>query len=361
MEGAALATGLSVKNLSKYYGKFQALKNVSFDIKPGNFVTLLGPSGCGKTTLLRTIAGFLEADEGEIYFGDKLMNDVPPNKRDTAMCFQSYALFPNKTVYENIRFGLRMHKVPKEDHEKRVKEAMEMVNLQGLEKRKPYELSGGQQQRVALARCIVVRPQILLFDEPLSNLDAKLREKVRVEIREVQQSTGITAIYVTHDQAEALAISDRIITMNQGVIVQNDDPRSIYDRPNSRYVADFIGTANIYQCTILERQGNHFVVDSAIGKLYVIDNDCRLDKGAECSLLIRPEDLTPLSDADGGGEKNRITGNIHNAVYMGNALDLFVIVNDKTLRANISKDFIVKEGTELSLTVKPEKVRLLEA
>ena len=355
-----MATGLYVRNLSKYYGDFQALKHVSFDIEPGHFVTLLGPSGCGKTTLLRTIAGFLEADEGEIYFDDKLINDVPPNKRDTAMCFQSYALFPNKTVYENIRFGLRMHKVPREEHDPRVREAMAMVNLQGLEKRKPYELSGGQQQRVALARAIVVRPQILLFDEPLSNLDAKLREKVRVEIREVQQSTGITAIYVTHDQAEALAISDRIITMSQGEIIQNDDPRSIYDRPNSKYVADFIGTANIIPCTILERKSNQFVVDSAYGKLKALDDDCSLNAGSECSMLIRPEDLIPLFDNIEPIQDNKITGNIHNAVYMGNALDLFVQVGGQMLRANISKDYVVKEGTELSFTVKPEKVRLLE-
>ena len=355
-----MAISLSVKNLSKFYGSFQALNRVSFDIAPGQFVTLLGPSGCGKTTLLRVIAGFLEADEGEIYFGDKLMNDVPPNKRDTAMCFQSYALFPNKTVYENIRFGLRMHKVPKEEHEPRVREAMAMVNLQGLEKRKPYELSGGQQQRVALARAIVVRPQILLFDEPLSNLDAKLREKVRVEIREVQQSTGITAIYVTHDQAEALAISDRIITMSQGIIVQNDDRRSIYDRPNSKYVADFIGTANIVPCTILERDGNSFTVRSVYGTLHAIVDDCRCKEGDDCFMLIRPEDIVPLFEGDPELGKNHITGNIHNAVYMGNSLDLFVTVNGETLRANIAKDYIVREGSELSFTVKPEKVRLLE-
>ena len=161
-----MPAGLTVRNLSKHYGDFTALDNINFEIPEGQFVTLLGPSGCGKTTLLRIIAGFLECDSGEVYFGDTRMNDVPPNKRDTAMCFQSYALFPNKTVYENIRFGLRMHKVPKEEQRPRVEEAMAMVNLTGLGDRKPYELSGGQQQRVALARCVVVRPKLLLFDEP---------------------------------------------------------------------------------------------------------------------------------------------------------------------------------------------------
>lgn len=174
-----MAVALSIVNITKKFGDFTALNNVSFDIEPGKFVTLLGPSGCGKTTILRIIAGFLEPDEGEVVFNGKVMNDVPPNKRNTAMCFQSYALFPNKTVYENIRFGLRMRKIADAEQKPRIEEAMAMVNLTGLGNRKPYELSGGQQQRVALARVIVVNPDVLLFDEPLSNLDAKLREKVR--------------------------------------------------------------------------------------------------------------------------------------------------------------------------------------
>lgn len=201
---------LSVSSVSKYFGTFKALNNITFNVKKGEFVTLLGPSGCGKTTLLRIIAGFIDPEEGIIMFGDRIVNDVPPNKRNTAMCFQSYALFPHKSVYENVRFGLRMRKVPENLHKEKVEEAMKMVNLTGLEQRRPYELSGGQQQRVALARSIVVKPEILLFDEPLSNLDAKLREKVRIEIRELQKRMGITTIYVTHDQSEALAISDKI-------------------------------------------------------------------------------------------------------------------------------------------------------
>ena len=175
-----MSVRLTVSDVKLSYGDFQALKGVSFDIEPGQFVTLLGPSGCGKTTLLRCIAGFLEPQSGEIRFDGRIMNDVPPHKRNTAMCFQSYALFPHKTIYENIRFGLRMHKVPVTEHDELIQKAMDMVGLTGLGNRKPYELSGGQQQRVALARCVVVRPNLLLFDEPLSNLDAKLREKVRV-------------------------------------------------------------------------------------------------------------------------------------------------------------------------------------
>lgn len=354
-----MAEGLTIRNLTKYYGDFKALDNISFDISGGQFVTLLGPSGCGKTTLLRIIAGFLTCESGEVYFGDTLMNDVPPNKRDTAMCFQSYALFPNKTVYENIRFGLRMRKVPQEEHKARVEEAMAMVNLTGLGNRKPYELSGGQQQRVALARCIVVRPKLLLFDEPLSNLDAKLREKVRVEIREVQKQLGITAIYVTHDQAEALAISDRIITMNAGTIIQNAAPRDIYDRPNSRFVADFIGTANIIPCSVRAREGEHrHIVDSAYGQLTVVDPDCSLEAGADAYLCIRPEDLHPVTpDMDAS---NSISGIVRTAVYMGNLLDMFVDVGDTQLRASITKDWDVQAGNPISFSVAPEKIRLLE-
>ena len=292
-----MTNGLTVRNLNKYYGDFKALDDINFEISEGQFVTLLGPSGCGKTTLLRIIAGFMGSDSGEIYFGDTLMNDVPPEQRDTAMCFQSYALFPNKTVYENIRFGLRMRKVPKDEQRRRVEEAMEMVNLSALGDRKPYELSGGQQQRVSLARCVVVRPKLLLFDEPLSNLDAKLREKVRVEIREVQKHLGITAIYVTHDQAEALAISDRIITMNAGRIMQNAAPREIYDRPSSRFVADFVGTANIVPCAVISRNGSRYTVRSEYGELCAEDPGCSLKVGEKGCLCIRPEDLHLTTDA----------------------------------------------------------------
>ncbi len=354
-----MTENLTVRNLTKYYGDFKVLDNISFEIEAGQFVTLLGPSGCGKTTLLRIIAGFLDCQAGEIYFGNKLMNDVPPNKRDTAMCFQSYALFPNKSVYENIRFGLRMRKVPEAEHRERVEKAMGMVNLTGLGNRKPYELSGGQQQRVALARCIVVQPKLLLFDEPLSNLDAKLREKVRVEIREIQKQLGITAIYVTHDQAEALAISDKIITMNGGHIIQNATPRNIYDRPNCRFVADFIGTANIVPCTVLSINGAVIHVRSAYGELDAIDPDCTLNAGAEGYVCIRPEDVHPV--AEGISAPNLICGKVHNAVYMGNLLDMFVEVGETHLRAGISKDWDVREGNTISFTVEPEKIRILEA
>ena len=349
-----MATALSVRGIVKKFGDFTALDHVSFDIEPGKFVTLLGPSGCGKTTLLRSIAGFLTPDEGEILFNDKVMNNVPPNKRKTAMCFQSYALFPHKSVYENIRFGLRMKKVPRAEQEERIQHAMEMVNLTGLGNRKPYELSGGQQQRVALARCIVVQPDILLFDEPLSNLDAKLREKVRVEIREVQRELGIMAIYVTHDQAEALAISDVIISMSNGVVRQIDHPRDIYDRPNSRFVADFIGTANL----IAIEGGENGVVQTAIGKLRT--SEPFLPDMGHASVCIRPEDIQVDVGQALQGEHNKITAHVKYAVYMGNALDLFVQVGNQELRCSVSKDYIIKEGEEIGLLIPAQKVHLVD-
>ena len=350
-----MALKLSVRNLVKYFGDFMALGGISFDIEPGHFVTLLGPSGCGKTTLLRTVAGFLEADGGEIYFDDKLINDVAPEKRNTAMCFQSYALFPHKNVRENIRFGLRMRKVPRDQHDALIAETIEMVNLEGLENRKPYELSGGQQQRVALARAIVVRPNILLFDEPLSNLDAKLREKVRVEIRELQKNLGITSIYVTHDQAEALAISDQIISMNQGEIEQIADPRTIYDKPVSRFVADFIGTANILSGSIIGREGELLRIQTPVGEL---SSRCAYSgEGKDIAVCLRPEDFTIVPTNDG---VNVFTGKVRNAVYMGNVLDLFVQQGEHIIRASVDKQYIVEEDSVVNLQVSMERVHVVE-
>ena len=336
-----------------------ALKGVSFEIESGKFVTLLGPSGCGKTTLLRCIAGFLDPDEGNILFDGKRVNDVPPHKRNTAMCFQSYALFPHKNIYENIRFGLRMHKVPLSEHEARIHEAMDMVGLTGMDNRKPYELSGGQQQRVALARCVVVRPDLLLFDEPLSNLDAKLREKVRVEIRDLQRKLGITAIYVTHDQAEALAISDTIIAMNHGVIEQIDEPRRIYDKSANRFVADFIGTANLVKGSFRERDELNLVVDSENGTFIVQDDDYKeLD---DISVAWRPEDMVPVLDKENPPAGcNLVTGIVRNSVYMGERLDVFLSCGNNTFRASVARDYLIPEGTEFTFAVPFSKTRIVK-
>lgn len=354
-----MSMGLSVKDLVKKFGDFTALDHVSFDIQPGEFVTLLGPSGCGKTTLLRSIAGFIEPDGGTISYNGEVINDIPPNKRNTAMCFQSYALFPHKSVYENIRFGLRMHKVPDMEQKERIADALALVNLTGLEQRKPYELSGGQQQRVALARAIVVQPNILLFDEPLSNLDAKLREKVRVEIRDVQQKLGITAVYVTHDQAEALAISDVIISMKGGVIQQIASPREIYDNPTRKFVADFIGIANHLSGTMLGQEGGAMLLDTDFGKMRSEDV-VEGTKGPQVDICWRPEDMLLLAENETAENANIIEGDVNHSVYMGNMLDIFFTHEGKMYRANVGKDNHIKEGVHIRFAVPYDKLHVME-
>ncbi len=240
-----------LKGISKVFGKLRAVDGVSLEIEDGDFFTLLGPSGCGKTTLLRVIAGFYPPDEGEVYFGERLMNDVPPHRRETGMVFQNYALFPHLNVRENIAYGLRVRKVPAGEMDARIADAIRSVRLEGLEKRFPGQLSGGQQQRVALARALVISPQILLMDEPLSNLDAKLRVAMREEIRRIQKDLRITTIYVTHDQEEAMAVSDRIAILNLGRLEQLGAPDEIYFHPCSRFAAEFMGGSNILELTAL--------------------------------------------------------------------------------------------------------------
>ena len=321
---------LILKDLTKRFDDVAAVNHVSLDVAEGEFVTLLGPSGCGKTTTLRTIAGFYQPDEGEVWFNDKIMNNVPPAKRNTAMCFQSYALFPHMNVWDNIAFGLKMRKLPFEEQKKRVGEALDILSLTGMDKRKPSQLSGGQQQRVALARAIVTQPDILLFDEPLSNLDAKLRVQVRVEIKEMQKRLGITSIYVTHDQDEALAISDRIVVMNQGEIEQVGDPQSIYLHPRTSFVAGFIGLANILKGKVLSREGDIVELEAAFGKLRAFTGGSKAKVGEEVKFSFRPENLTLYKE----GDANRITGTVLHAIFMGDATDLFIDVKGIRLRAH---------------------------
>ena len=344
---------LRLVNLTKRFDDVVAVDNMDLTVEEGEFITLLGPSGCGKTTTLRSIAGFIQPEEGEIYFDDELMNNVPPNKRFTAMCFQSYALFPHMTVRDNIRFGLIMQKIDKDEQHKRVAEVISIVGLEGLESRKPGQLSGGQQQRVALARAIVTHPRILLFDEPLSNLDAKLREHVRVEIRELQKRLKITSIYVTHDQAEALVISDRIIVMNQGHIEQIADPFTIYRNPQNEFVANFIGLANIFEGTVIAKEADMITLDTGFGQFFLktqqdIDHD---------RLLVswRPEDMVLARD----GMPNLVRGKIAQAIFMGNLTDLFLDVNGKTLRAQMGSDVPYREGQSLTLSIPEDKFVVL--
>ena len=258
--------GVRLEHISKIYkdpktGKdFYAVKDANLEITPGSFVTLLGPSGCGKTTTLRMIAGFESPDEGEIYLGGEPINALTPNKRDTAMVFQSYALLPHYNIFDNVAYGLKLRRLDKATIKEKVTSILKLVGLEGMEARMTNQLSGGQQQRVALARALVLEPGVLLFDEPLSNLDAKLRVSMRTEIRRIQQEAGITAIYVTHDQSEAMALSDQIIIMEKGVVAQIGTPQEIYYHPASEFVADFIGEANFLRGTLLEKNGDSGVV-----------------------------------------------------------------------------------------------------
>jgi len=286
--------GVRLEHITKIYQdpktkkEFAAVNDVSLDIKPGSFVTLLGPSGCGKTTTLRMIAGFESPDKGEIYLGDEAINALMPNKRDTAMVFQSYALLPHYNVFDNIAYGLKLRKVPKADIERRVMNMLELVELQGLEGRMTNQLSGGQQQRVALARALVVEPGVLLFDEPLSNLDAKLRVSMRTEIRKIQQKVGITAVYVTHDQSEAMSLSDEIIIMHKGVIAQKGTPHDVYYRPASEFVADFIGEVNFLSGNIISIKNNTAEV-SVEGVSISIPCAEQVNVGTSCKVVLRPE------------------------------------------------------------------------
>jgi len=254
-----MSNNVIIQNAVKRYGDFTALDGVSLDIREGEFFTFLGPSGCGKTTLLRMIAGFNTIEGGDFYFGDKRINDMPAHKRDIGMVFQNYAIFPHLTVEENVAYGLKARSVPRAEIKKRVADALELVQISHLASRKPNELSGGQQQRVALARAFVIEPSVLLMDEPLSNLDAKLRVQMRTVIKKLQRRLGITTIYVTHDQEEALAISDRIAVMKEGKIMQIGTPSEIYAKPASPFVAGFIGVSNFIDCEISGKADNALV------------------------------------------------------------------------------------------------------
>jgi iron(III) transport system ATP-binding protein len=249
-EVAVMSVEIRIKHAVKKYGNQTIINDLNLDVKEGEFFTLLGPSGCGKTTLLRMIAGFNTIEGGDFYFNDNRINDLDPSKRNIGMVFQNYAIFPNMTVRKNVEFGLKNQKISKEEIASRANEFLKLMQIDMLADRMPERLSGGQQQRVALARAIVTKPRVLLFDEPLSNLDAKLRDQMRTEIRRIQQQFGITSIYVTHDQDEAMTVSDRIMVMDKGRIQQLGTPFEIYSRPTNHFVADFIGRANFFSCMV---------------------------------------------------------------------------------------------------------------
>ncbi|GHV95594.1 Fe(3+) ions import ATP-binding protein FbpC [Spirochaetia bacterium] len=316
------SSAVTLRNITKLFpnpegsGETVAVNHINLDIADGELVTLLGPSGCGKTTTLRMISGFEYPSEGQIFIGDRDVANVPPNKRGISMVFQSYALFPHMSVWENIAYGLRVQRLSKNEIIARTGKAVELMQLNGMERRFPNQLSGGQQQRVALARAVVIEPQVLLFDEPLSNLDAKLREHMRDELRALQKRLGITSLYVTHDQVEAMAISDRVVIMKSGDLMQVGSPKEIYEYPSCKFVANFIGKANfisgIYEGmegkTALARVGAQVIKIANPGKV-------QLRAGDKCCLAFRPESVK-LSKTEAG-----IPGLIKRTTFLGTHLE----------------------------------------
>ncbi len=353
---------VDVEKVLKKFGEMTALDRVSLRIEPGELFFLLGPSGCGKTTLLRCLAGFYIPEEGKIRFGEEEVTRMEPYKRNTGMMFQSYALWPHLTVAENVAFGLEQRQLPREEIRKRTQEALESVKMGHLGERKPNQLSGGQQQRVALARALVIRPRCLLLDEPLSNLDAKLRHEMRTEIRRVCKEFSLTTIYVTHDQKEALSVADRMAVLDRGRILQVGSPREIYRRPRTRFVADFIGESNFVEGTV-ERVGAGFaVVHTALGDFHGVLADPEKEPavGAPVTLSMRPEcwrlDTMPA-------EENCLRGRIGECVYYGELAQYLFLAAGLTIKIyELNPRFLGGAGgSELHAWIDPEDVVVLSA
>jgi len=307
---------IEIQGVTKRFGAVTAVDRVDLTVADGELFTLLGPSGCGKTSLLRLLAGFYQPDTGTIRFGDRVVNGLPPYERRIGMVFQNYALWPHMTVADNIGYGLRLRKLPPPELQARLAEGLRKVNLIGFEARYPGQLSGGQQQRVALARALVLNPDILLLDEPLSNLDAKIRIQVRAEIRRLQQELRITTIYVTHDQEEALSLSDRVAVMRDGHVLQVGPPKELYERPRTRFVADFVGTNNLVPGDVQGGGGRgDLVVSTALGSLRAVASGA---VSGRCVLAVRPENVA--LGAPAAGEGNRVDGRVSLVSYLGNTL-----------------------------------------
>ncbi|MDQ2704053.1 MAG: ABC transporter ATP-binding protein [Pseudomonadota bacterium] len=336
------AASVEFRNVTKIYGKAKApaVKDISLNIEAGKLVTLLGPSGCGKTTTLRMIAGLEMATSGQILIGGADVTKLPATDRDVSMVFQSYALFPHMTVDENVQYGLRFSGFAKKEVVDRARAGLELVGLSGFGDRLPSQLSGGQQQRVAVARALVLAPQVLLFDEPLSNLDARLRRRVREEIREIQQKLGLTVVYVTHDQEEALAVSDRIIVMNNAVIAQEGAPRDLYEAPANAFVADFIGEANIFECRIESVAADMATV--AVGPLS-LRLPARGHSPGAAKLAARPSRI----EIHPAGTPDSIPGRLEKVTYVGSHLE-FVVV------CEFGEVFVVSEDIDSSLAAGQE-------
>ena len=350
-DSAAGTPAVEFRNVEVAYGKFIAVHEFSLSIEKGSFVTLLGPSGCGKTTLLRSIAGLVDITRGQISIGGRRIDDVPIYKRNIGLVFQNYALFPHKSIFDNVAFGLKYRNVQKAEIATRVARALEMVRLPGSEKKLPSQLSGGQQQRIALARAIVFEPEVLLLDEPLSALDANMREEMRVEIKKIQKQTGITAIFVTHDQEEALSMSDRIVVMSAGRAEQIGTPQDVYDRPATTFVADFLGKANILAGTVKATSPSGAFITLGDGQQVEVHTDRPLVAGDAVSVVVRPQMLLtpPVAGA------NTLRGKVVSTSYLGGRIIYEIDVGTgAVIRANLSiSGAIMREGDMIEIGFQP--------
>lgn len=350
-----MSVSINIKDVIKRYGDKTIIDGLSLHINPGEFFTLLGPSGCGKTTLLRMIIGFNSIEGGEIDVDGKLINNVPVSKRNMGMVFQNYAIFPHMSVKDNVGFGLKNKKMDKKDMVNKIKEILEVVRISEFKDRMPDQLSGGQQQRVALARAIVIHPQVLLMDEPLSNLDAKLRVEMRNAIKNIQQQVGITTVYVTHDQEEALAVSDRIAIMDMGVIQQIGTPRDIYERPANVFVSNFIGTSNILEATVEIQEDKRYVVFNNGYKEIIDQLDKSVENNMKVLVSIRPQEFIFSQEEKG------IKGTVKSSMFLGLNTNYFVELENgniiEVLQDSDAGD-IIENGAAISLQVKANKINV---
>ncbi|MCY9137515.1 ABC transporter ATP-binding protein [Peribacillus frigoritolerans] len=365
--GGSNKNDVEIKGAFKQFGANVVLNGIDLEVKQGELLTLLGPSGCGKSTTLNLIAGFLDPDRGEVHIKGNNVTKVPPYKRDLGMVFQTYSLFPHMTVYENLSFGLKLRKVGKAEQKKKISKALELVKMSGLENRYPRELSGGQRQRVAISRALVVEPELLLLDEPLSNLDAKLRHELRAEIKRLQKEIGVTTIFVTHDQEEALSMSDRVVVMNAGKIEQISTPTEIYNHPKTEFVFQFIGKSNCFEGNVsaVDKRKVAVKIGSDITHVdtnNVMGNESDLKTGDEVKLYIRPEKLQVVSlDEKSSSPLDFHRAKISQMNYLGTSWEINVLLQGKSIQVLTSAiDSSWQNGSEVLIGWSPSEVMLVK-
>jgi spermidine/putrescine ABC transporter ATP-binding subunit len=358
------APAVQLKGVIKRFGKVVAVQKMDLEFEEGTLVTLLGPSGCGKTTILRMIAGLESPTEGDIYIKGKRVNDIPIHKRNLGMIFQNYALFPHKTIFDNVAFGLKYRDVPKGEVAEKVKKALEMVRLPGVENRMPSQLSGGQQQRIAMARAIVIEPDVLLMDEPLSALDENLREEMRREIDNLQQLLGVTTVFVTHDQREALSMSDKILVMNDGLKQQEGSPEEVYNFPANHFVADFLGHSNFFKGVVSGKTGDMVTLQLQDGNTFRVIHPGNWEKDDPVELVVRAQNfkVTPKDAPPPEADMNSFNGTIKDRSYMGGEVSYFVELENGTMvhAIGIAKLNPIRKGAVIRVHVAPRHSGLLK-